>query len=141
VNVAIRSAALTALVFLAAACSSEPPPAATAVTTANARPGCIVAPSDAVLTITTALTGDAKKVGETFGIEEGKRRYIGGNIYDGAGKSLSTGDVWIIEENKLYALSAGARSNTKAPDGRELPDKPASGVGNARFVSECARPS
>jgi hypothetical protein len=137
-----RSLVSAAVVLLAVGCSSAPPPApAAAVTTVNSRPGCIPAPAEPELLITPTLIGDAKKIREIYMIEENNRRYIGANIYDGAGKELSTGDVWILEGTKVYALSSGARSNSSGADARELPDKPSSGTGNSRFVAECARPA
>jgi len=142
VTILTRSLVSAAVVLLAVGCSSAPPPATDAVvTTVNKRPGCIVATDDAVVLITATLIGDAKKIGETYAIEENNRRYIGANIYDAAGKSLSTGDIWILESNKVYALSSGARSHSSGADGRELPDKPSAGTGNSRFVAECAHPS
>jgi len=136
-----RSVVFVVAVLLSVGCGSAPPPAAEAPTTIAGRPGCNAASADAVTAITATLIGDAKRIGEAFVIEENERRYIGANTYDAAGKPLSAADVWIIERNKVYALSSGARTHSNAADGRELPDKPVAGVGPGRFVSECVRPA
>lgn len=45
--------------------------------------------------------------------------YIGGNI-DKAGSRESSGDVWLLSDGVLYALSSDARRRTMLPDGRDL---------------------
>jgi hypothetical protein len=141
VPITIRSVVLAAVMLLSVACASAPPPAPVAATTTTARPGCNDALPEVVTAITSTLIGDAKKIGKAFMLEENNRQYVGANVYDAAGKELSTGDVWIIEKGKVYSLSTGARTHSNAADGRELPDKPSAGVGLGRFVAGCAHPT
>lgn len=134
------------IVFLAIAAltspkkdTATPPPAttappttaaalATSTTIAPTSPGCEPATPTEVQVIEAGLTGKAKRLGEAFAaVDAQRRRIISANMYPATGDRMSSADVWIIADGKIYALSSDARKSSSFPDGRQLPGNPSAG--------------
>lgn len=80
---------------------------------------CKSAPTAVVAMINAAFTDGEELVNSQSVDGPDSMTYIGGNI-DKAGSRESSGDVWLLSDGVLYALSSDARRRTMLPDGRDL---------------------
>lgn len=120
----------------ASAPTTQPAPV---TTVAFVPPGCTPATADDVQAITADLPA-GQRLGEAFTTTTGARRWINANIYDAAGRRLSSADVWIIDNGKIWGLSSDARRSS--PDGRRLPGNPSAGDDvAANLQTQCVVPA